>query len=167
MRPTREYRTSSRETYKKWKKENKPLSKNVDYATFLSIIETFNIALVTHMADTGEIVRLPYGIGLIGFYKRKGVSKRKDGKILRKVDFLKTNETGEQTFFEKYYTSAINITLKWRWEKSKLKHSKMFKFIFSRFADRIIPTELKITNTKEVDKYQPYKETKALTNFFK
>lgn len=78
MRPNRDFRSASKEQYKKFIEENPNIQ--IDFKTFENIIRKWNTAVVNYIIETGDSIKLPYGFGTISVVKYK----RRNFKINKK-----------------------------------------------------------------------------------
>lgn len=152
MRTKKEYRTTSRETYSIFCKEYPDVK--ISFQLFRKLIETFNNMIVKHVLDTGDSIKLPYGLGAVAinkYQRNRHVLINGEKKIHLKIDFKATKEEGKTIYHLNECTDGNNYSWKWFERSSRIRCSHLWKFRACRGASRLLASYLKKFNS-------PYKE---------
>lgn len=91
--------------YKAYSKDN-----NIDYYTFKQILEEFNNAIMDHMFNKSDIIRLPYGLGSIGIVKYK---PRTFTEKSLSVDYKASAEYGKKIYHLNEHSNGYKFRLYW------------------------------------------------------
>lgn len=114
MRVPREYRTSSKQNYNRFKSENPDIK--ISYKDYVKVLSTCNKMFITKALETGDPIKLPYGFGKIAptKYKRK-TFKEIDGKkiVNLSVDWKKSREEGFKVYNMNFHSDGY--AFKWKW----------------------------------------------------
>lgn len=157
-RPSIDYRTASKEAYTKFT-ENNP-SVTLSFEDYKRIIYTYNNLLVTHMLETGEMVKMPYGLGeiVVNKYKPKRYKKTKDGEeyINLAIDWVETKKQGKHVYLLNHHTEGYKFYWMWNWWKSRIKLAFIWKLEMARVHSRALTAYLKKPNSKYKDIYRQY-----------
>lgn len=161
-RPKIDYRTASKESYEAFINNNP--SVNLSFEEYKKVIYTFNSLLVTHLLETGDKVKLPFGLGelVINKYKPKKYVTNKDGKerVNLPINWLETKKAGKYVYHLNAHTDGYKYYWMWNWWKSRIKFAFMWKFEMARVNSRLLKTYLKKTNSKYKDLYKEYPRNK-------
>lgn len=140
MRVKREYRTSSEESYKSFRKAN-PLIK-VKFTDWKNIIYLFNESFKEHILETGEKIKLPFGFGEFSINKKKRARIRiaDDGKeyINLPIDWPKTIEKGKRIYNFNYHTEGYFFGWIWFRDTARFKFPKLWQFKPCRSTSRLL-----------------------------
>lgn len=145
MRAKYDWRSASRDNYKDFCKKHPDL--NVSKDEWLKVIYEFNMMIVEHMLETGEKVKLPFGIGEFAINKRKKKKvKMLNGKefIDLPVDWKKTREKGKIIYNFNFHTEGFSFKWKWFKNSARFKYSDLFYFKASRVNSRLLTHYLTI-----------------------
>lgn len=161
MRYKVDFATGGRESYKQFKKDYPTIQ--VEYKQFKEIICTWNLAFANHILDTGEIIKLPYGIGPIGITRfkpnRYRISKVTGEKILNlPIDWLETKKEGRYIYHLNEHTDGDKFVWSWFLNQSYIKLSEVWSLEFHRDLSRKLAKMCKEKDPK-IDNY-PYSKIK-------
>ena len=156
-RPVIEYRSISREAYKRFKKEHPKVK--ISYETFKKIIKVSNGLIVDHILDTGEKFRLPHGFGDISIHKwrpKKYVNHNGVQRINLPVDWPKSRLLGKKTYHLNSHTDGYRYKWKWFQRTSRLETSKCMVFKPNRLISRRLASYLKNPNSTYAQTYRSW-----------
>lgn len=151
MRTKIDWRSSSKDNYNKFCKNNPSIK--LTYDEWRNILYTFNESYKEYILETGHKAKLPFGFGefSINKKKRRKLKNNIDGKefVNLPIDWQKTKEKGKVIYNFNYHTEGFFFG--WMWFKStaRFKNSDLWYFKPSRLTSRLLSHYLK-TN----DKYQ-------------
>ena len=158
MRTKIDWRSSSKDNYNKFCKNNPSIK--LTYDEWRNILYTFNESYKEYILETGHKAKLPYGFGefSINKKKRRRLKNNIDGKefVNLPIDWQKTKEKGKVIYNFNYHTEGYFFG--WMWFKStaRFKNSDLWYFKPSRLTSRLLSHYLKTS-----DKYQNiYREWK-------
>lgn len=161
-RPLVEYRTASKATYTKFCEDNPAVTLSFEH--FKEIIYTYNSLIVTHMLETGEKVKLSYGLGelVVNKYKPKRYRLNEEGKevVNLPIDWVETKKMGKYVYLLNAHTEGYKYYWMWNWWKTRIKHSYIWKFEMARCNSRLLKTYLRKPNSKYKDIYKEYPRKK-------
>jgi hypothetical protein len=156
-RPRRDWRSTSRETYKLYKAKT---GSTISYQKFAKVLKTWNCKLMDYVIDTGELVKLPHGIGPITINKRKRDTFRldKDGNKVYNyaIDFKKSKEAGKRIYHLNYHTEGYSFSWSWFPGLSYIKCSSIWSFKASRRYARKLAHILLDPASNKKDIYQTW-----------
>lgn len=143
-RPTVQYRTASKENYKRFCIEYPEI--RLSYKEWKDILYTYSEIYTDEVIETGNKVKFPLGFGNFAISKRKQKrTKEWNGKtyINLPVDWKKSKELGKKTYIMNYHTDGYRY--KWQWFKdSAYFHlSDLYVFQPSREVSRKLARILK------------------------
>ena len=151
MRTKIDWRSSSKDNYNKFCKNNPSIK--LTYDEWRNILYTFNESYKEYILETGHKAKLPYGFGefSINKKKRRRLKNNIDGKefVNLPIDWQKTKEKGKVIYNFNYHTEGYFFG--WMWFKStaRFKNSDLWYFKPSRLTSRLLSHYLKTS-----DKYQ-------------
>lgn len=162
-RPNIQYRTTSAEAFRDFKREHPRIS--ITYEQFCIIIRTCNTMIVEHVLDTGEKFRLPHGFGDITIHKWKPKRWRNkpDGTQVNNlpIDWKKTKEAGKHIYHLNYHTGGYKFRWMWFKRKAKFKHKDVFIFKPNRVPSRKLAQYLKLPNSPYPQIYRNWEKNNA------
>ena len=154
-RPHIEFRTASKENYKNFCEQHPSIS--ISFKDFIKIIKTYNQNLINHLIETGDKVKLPYGIGDLRIVKYKPIKTKitKSGKELPNytIDWIETKKAGKYIYYLNDHTEGYKYLFMWKWASSRLKHAEIWSFKASRIHSRRLGALLKKPNSHYRDVY--------------
>lgn len=153
MRPKRDFRTGSKENYKKYK-ERYPKSE-ITFSDYKKLLKAYNSLILTHILDTGDTVKIPWGFGdvtILRYKKDIQIKTSKDGDKFYTycIDWKRTKEKGKYVYHTNLHTGGYNYYWRWENEFSKLPYKKIWSFRVMRDFKRELTRRL----TKEVSTYK-------------
>jgi len=162
-RPKLEFRTASRENYKLFCKSNKDVK--ISFEEYKKILYTYNELIIKHILDTGDKIKLPFGLGCITInkYKKK---KRKINKttgeeiIALSVDYKRSKEEGVRVYHLNYHTDGYNYYWAWLYKDARIKCSFIWKFEIARIPSRLLASYLKTPSSIYKDIYKEWVKRK-------
>lgn len=162
-RPVREFRTASKENYEKFLKLHPKIK--LTFKDYKKILYTLNSMLYMHCLETGDRVKVPYGMGDLGIskYKRKKF-KTIDGieYVNLPVDWQESKKQGKKIYLLNHHTDGYSYY--WRWNPRTFEYSRVSKikdfFIWTlemaRVPSRLVNTYIRKPNSKYKDIYKIY-----------
>lgn len=158
MRVVVDWRSTSKENYRKFCKKNPSIK--ISFDEWQSIIYAFNELYKTYILETGEKARFPAGFGdfAINKKKRKKIVTDPTGKehINLAIDWKKTKEKGRKIFNFNYHTEGYSFRWLWFKETTRLKDIDLWWFKPTRITSRLLTHYLKIDN-KYQHRYRQWK----------
>ena len=149
-RPLNEWRLASKETYRTFcsKFPNYKLS----FEKYKKIIYKYNTLLASHILETGDKIKLPYGLGnlTIGKYKPAKFKATKDGRQILNlpIDWAETKKQGKKIYHMNYHTDGYKFHWLWRWQEARIKCSYIWTFKINRVHSRMLKNYLKKPNSE-------------------
>jgi hypothetical protein len=126
-RPLIEKRVNSKESFKKFKKENPQI--NIEYSLFTNILQSCGKLHSEHTLN-GNLLKLPNRMGEICIISKNLVIKNFDGKIVLPIDWKKTKELGKLVY---HLNSTTDSYFQVKWYNYKAtKGYNFWKFIPNR-----------------------------------
>lgn len=157
-RPKVGYRTASKESYSKFCENNPTVA--LSFEEYKDVIYTYNGLLVERMLETGEQIKLPYGLGeiVVNKYKPKRYLKDKEGneKVNLSINWQETKKQGKYIYFLNHHTEGYKYYWMWNWWKSRIKLAFIWKFEMARVHSRMLNEYLKKPNSIYKDLYKEY-----------
>lgn len=154
MRTKVEYRTASRESYDRFISTHPDV--NITYEKFKQIIYTFSYYLRDHILETGEMIKLPFGMGELSINKRKTRRVNKYNKIILPIDWVATKKNGFKTYNFNDHTEGYKFRWIWFRGKARFGYALMWVFKPSRTTSRLLAKYLKQPNSKYQFLYREY-----------
>lgn len=158
MRVKVDWRSSSRENYNNFCKNNSSIK--VSFDQWKNIVYTFNELFKNYILETGERAKLPAGFGEFSINKKKRRKvKGVDGKefVNLPVDWKKTKEKGKIIYNFNYHTEGYFFGWVWFKETARLKNVDLWYFKPSRITSRLLSHYLK-TDEKYQHIYREWKK---------
>lgn len=156
MRISVEYRSNSKEVYKKFCLKYPEVK--ITFDKWIEVLKTFNHSFRDYVLETGDRAKLPWGFGDFAISKKK-VKREKtapDGKVYINlpIDWQKTKETGKRVYQFNSHTDGYRC--KWFWFNSEARFfaSDIWVFKPSRESSRKIAEYLKKQSTNYLDLYK-------------
>ena len=160
-RPNRDYRSASKEQYESFVK-NYPEIK-ITYSLYKEIITKWNASLAQHILDTGNKVKIPFGIGplTITKYKPRLKFKEIDGVRYpnRAIDWAATKKEGKTIYHLNTNTDGMKYYWCWFPAQSYIKCSHIWKFEMARTHSRQLAKYLKNPKDNRKDNYKQWLTT--------
>jgi len=143
MRPKVDYRTTSKDNYEKFCLENSNIE--ISFKQWKDILEKFSENIIDYILETGEKIKLPYGLGDLSINKKKPKrTKYFQGKeyINFAIDWKKTRELGKYVYHMNYHSDGF--TYSWIWFKANCRfyQSELWWFRACRKASRSIKPQV-------------------------
>lgn len=158
-RPSRDFRSSSKENFEVFCKERPEVK--IDYATFKKIIYTWNNMYVKHMLDTGDRLKLAYGLGplAVTMYKPKRYKKNKEGKeiIGLPINWKETKKEGRYIYHLNYQTDGYKYYWYWNPHESYIRNAVIWKLEMARVHSRALSSILQNPNDLRKHTYKQWK----------
>lgn len=164
-RPTFDYRTTSIEGWKKFKKDYPKLAKKLGKTRWIKIIRDLNFSHFLYMIETGNFVRFPYGLNMIGITKFKKKLRFFTDKNGNKhpslpIDWKRSKEEGKLIHHINYHTDGHIMGLFWNQSNSRFPFNKYYKIDGVRKVNRHLAQYLlSSSDPNKIDKFinDPYK----------
>lgn len=158
MRPKRDWRSASKTQYKEFCKEYSHIK--ISYETFKTIIEKWNMAFANHILETGDLLKMPYGVGplTITKYKNKKGYNVVDGVKYpaKPIDWKASKEYGKIIYHMNYATDGFRYYWAWFPKQSYIKSAHTWKFEMARVHSRLLASYLKNPNDTHKDLYKQW-----------
>jgi hypothetical protein len=153
-----EYRSGSTETYKRFCAANPDV--HLSKEQWSKIIYTYNYIVRDYILDSGDISKVPFGIGLFTISKKK-IKKHKVDPWNREwvnlpIDWKKTKEEGKYVYLFNNHSDGYRY--KWRWfnKTARFYMSAIWNFIPSRDTSRKLAQYLKKPGSVYSEIYQEW-----------
>lgn len=157
-RPKFEYRTISKETYNSFCKLNPSVA--ISYEDYKKVIHTYNSLFIEHMLETGERIKMPYGLGTIGISKFKPAKVKVDAAGVERpglgIDWKQTKLQGKYVYHLNSHTDGYKFYWRWDCKVSRIKCYIIWKFEMCRVNSRLLKCYLKLQDSKYKDIYREY-----------
>lgn len=157
MRPYRDYRTASKESYKKFCAEFPEV--DIDFGTYKTIITEYNKSIADHILETGETVLLPWGIGpitIIKYKKTQKVIQNEEGRerYNYSINWKETKKAGKYVYHLNLHTSGFSYRWFWSPKVSNIRLPHTWEFLPAREHKRRLAAILKEPGFKFKDVYR-------------
>lgn len=151
-----EWRSASKECYRVFCETHPEIK--ISYRSWADIIYAFNYAFRDYILETGDRLKMPWGMGEFSILKKKKPARKtlEDGREVIKlpVDWAKTKLKGKRVFHFNLHTDGLSFKWKWFVKTARFKHSDVWFFIPSRISSRLIKHYLTIEDQQY--KYQEW-----------
>lgn len=161
MRTKKEYRTSSRENYDRFIKENKVSVSELPYKKYLKNIELSNWMFIEYALVTGNKINLPYGFGSLAVNKKKlNRFKEYNGKkyVNLRTDWAKTKKLGKKVYHTNEHSDGFNYRWAWFPEDAKIHLSNTYVFKPCRYSSRAINQYIRKPGSSFKEMYLEWKK---------
>lgn len=159
MRVKKEYRTSSRENYDRFMKENNLTEKDLSYPKYRKNIEICNWMFIEYGLATGKRITFPFGFGDIAVNRRM-LKRYKEylGKkyVNLRIDWFKTKKEGKKIYHTNEHTDGYNFKWQWFSERAKMHLAELYVFKPCRYASRAINKYIRKPNSEYKDMYMEW-----------
>ena len=160
MRPKTDYRSTSKKTYLAFKERYPGV--DISFADYKNILFLFNGQLVEHILQTGEKLKLPFGLGEISVAKYKPLRQKtftgKNGATTTipglPINWQKTRQQGKIIYHLNSHTDGHKYRWKWFRTKARFAGSSCFSFRPNRSTSRRLAYYLK----NDPQSYQTYRQ---------
>jgi hypothetical protein len=148
MRVKVDYRTGGKEAYKSFCKKHPEIKLSCN--EWVQIVYGFNEDFRNYILETGDVAKLPYGVGPFFINKKKRKTKKvtPDGRefINLPIDWVKTREKGKHIYLMNYHTEGYFFG--WCWDKkaARFRFSSLWRFKPSRVSSRMLAHYIKTDN---------------------
>lgn len=161
MRVPVEYRSASVECYRDFCKQNPQI--RITAQQYFSVIRTYNNMFRDYILETGEKVKMPWGIGYFSINKKKtrkyGTNKNTGERVLAlPIDWKKTRAAGKRIFNFNYHTDGYKFRWLWFNDSAYFLKSDIWNFKASRESSRSLADYL--LRKKDVNYADIYQEWK-------
>lgn len=139
MRSKVEYRSASREVFKRFK-ESYPEVK-ISYTKWCDVIYTFNYGFRDYILETGKQAPFPYGFGRFAIAKFKPKrTKLIEGveMIGLPVDWKKTKAYGKKIYHMNFNTEGFKFRWLWFRKSARFEKYNIWNFKPSRVTSRLL-----------------------------
>lgn len=138
------YRSASKEAYNNFCTSHPEVS--LTYLQWKQIIYTYNYAFRDYILETGERVKLPWGLGSFTISKRKtkrSVIFKGEEKMILPINWPKSIELGKRVYILNTHTDGYRY--KWTWFPNDARIYQAFIWVFkpSRITSRKLAEYLK------------------------
>jgi nucleoid DNA-binding protein len=150
-----EWRSASKDNYIDFCSKNPNIV--LTFNEWRNIVYSFNEEYKQYILETGEKVKLPFGLGEFSIIKKKRKRiKDVDGKefVNLPIDWQKTKQKGKVIYNFNYHTEGFFFGWQWFKKITSFRHSNLWYFKPSRITSRLLSHYIKAD-----DKYKDlYKE---------
>lgn len=164
-RPSRDFRSASRDNYNNFCLKHPEL--NIDYATFKKIIYTWNGMFVKQILETGNRIKIPYGLGPITISKYKqrrsrltASGKEMSSNIINGINWIETKKEGKYIYYLNHHTDGFRYFFYWSPYESYIKIPSIWKLEMARDHSRTLAAYLNKPNDYHKDLYKQWKLTR-------
>lgn len=161
MRVKVEYRTSSKEVYKRFCQAYPDIK--LSFKDWKKIIYTFNELYRDYILESGARVKMPNGFGYFAITKKK-LKRFKNFKdpegnnyINLPIDWAKTKKAGKRIYHTNPHTDGWKGSWMWFRDDARFYLSDIWNFVASRKSSRLLGKFLKIPNSPYLQKYKNWK----------
>jgi hypothetical protein len=162
MRISHGFRTASKESYNKFC--IKYPEYDITFEQFKKVLYHYNNLLAVHMMETGDLVKLPFGLGklVINKYKPNKTRLNTDGDPVDNltIDWKQTKEAGKYIYNFNNHTDGYKYYWMWNHWTSHIKCSFVWKLEMARVHSRVLAALIKKSNSKYKNLYKQYSKYK-------
>lgn len=156
-RPKSEFRTASKENYKRFKAENPSI--DISFKEYDALLRSINLEYSIRILETGNVVKLPYGLGGLSINKKKGKKIYSDGNgdhICLPVNWKETLKEKKVIYHFNEHTDGFHC--KWYWIKSmsKIKYKEIWSFRICKKNSQLLTAYCFNTEKKYYLKYHEF-----------
>lgn len=161
-RPKIEWRSASRDNYTAFCKLHPKVK--ITYKQFCSIIYKWNELFMNNLLDTGDRVKLPYGLGplCVTKYRQTKYKKNKEGieKISLAINWVETKKLGKRVYITNFHTEGYKFYWAWVHREARFKCSFAWRFKAARVHSRKLASYLKDSTNKHTNLYKQWVDYK-------
>lgn len=149
-RPVRGFRSTSKDTYEVFCEKNKDIT--ITYKQYKQIILTWNDFFMKHLLETGDKLKLPFGLGPVAINKcRRAKYKFGTKELNLSIDWKKSKEEGKRIYHMNYHSDGFSFHWAWFPKESHIKFPEIWSFRAYRKYSRMIPQFLRKPNNSFID----------------
>jgi hypothetical protein len=158
MRVATEYRTASADTYKRFCTTYPDI--HLSFKEWKKIIYTYNYVVRDYILESGDMAKIPFGIGLFAISKKK-VKKHKIDRWGREwinlpIDWQKTRELGYHVYNFNNHSDGYRYKWKWFVKSARFQMSSIWNFKPYRDSSRKLAQYLKREGSKYSEIYKEW-----------
>lgn len=150
------YSTTSRATYKLFRKDNPNM--NISYDKFRKILYAFSYGIRDGVIETGDKISIPFGMGELSINKKKTRRLNKFNKIILPVDWVETKKHGRRIYNFNEHTEGYKFKWMWFRQRTRFPVSQLWMFKPSRKTSRKLAECLKEPNSQYQYIYREWKK---------
>lgn len=150
-----EFRSNGKEVYDDFCQKNPSI--RINFKEWERIILTFNGMFRDYILETGEVAKLPWGVGMFTISKKKPKKKKvyEDKEYMNMpIDWQKTRKAGKYIYNFNAHTDGYRCRWYWFNDKSRFENSDVWWFKPCRRASRNINEYLK--RPQQIDLYKQW-----------
>ena len=161
MRVSVEYRSASKETYKRFCEAYPEIK--LTYAEWQKVIYTFNELFREYMLESGAKLKMPNGFGPFAVSKKKLKTfknfKDPEGNpyVNLPIDWAKTKKAGKRIYHTNAHTDGFKFSWYWFNKEARFYMSEIWNFVATRKTSRIIAAYVKKPNSIHAQTYKVWK----------
>lgn len=163
-RPKCEFRSASKETYTRFLQENPNIE--ITYKQYDECIREINNQYVLYCLETGNPIKLPYGLGVLAINKKKGkrIFTDKDDKkhICLPINWEETNKIGKKVYHLNEHTDGYHCTWYWIKSLSRLKMVAIWSFKIAKLNSQLLKDYCFNSEKKYYLRYHEYNLRKGI-----
>ena len=152
------YRTTSKEAYNKFCAAHPDVKLSFD--KWKEIIYTYNYFFRDYLLETGDRVKLPWGLGSFSINKKKmkkTVILDGEEKIIMPVDWVKSKKAGKRIYYLNSHTDGYRYKWLWFMEDARIYQPGIWVFKPSRTSSRKLAEYIKKPNANYFQIYKQWK----------
>jgi len=134
----------------------------ISFNDFRRIIYTANQKIVDYLLETGEIIKMPFGLGTLIINKYKPVKERLTaaGNIVSNysIDWKETNAQGKYVYHLNPHTEGYKYYFMWDWHIARIKCAFIWKFEMCRMHSRKLTAMLQERGAEYKNIYKEIKK---------
>lgn len=155
MRLKTDYRSVSRNVYNKFCSTYPDIK--ISFEKWKEIVYAFNYELRDYILNSGEKVRLPWGVGPVAINKKKSKKiKEFNGKqyVNLPVNWKRTKEVGKTIYYTNSHTDGHRCKWMWFSKEAKFASSEIWNFRAYRKSSRKLKDLLFKPNSQHAQIYK-------------
>lgn len=157
-----EYRSASIQCYKEFCAKHPDIK--ITSKQYCDIIRTYNIMFRDYILETGEKVKMPWGIGYFSVNKKKtrkwGFNKKTGERVIAlPIDWVKSKAAGKHIYNFNYHTEGYKFRWVWFNKTAYFLKSDIWNFKASRDSSRALAD--KLLRSKSINYMDIYNEWKT------
>lgn len=158
MRVAVAYRTSSKEAYKKFCSAHPEVK--LDFEKWKEIIYSYNYLFRDYLLETGDRVKLPWGLGSFSINKkkvRKTIIKDDKELVVMPVDWQKSRKAGKKIYHLNSHTDGYRYKWLWFAGDARIYQCSIWVFKPSRITSRKLAQYIKKPGANYFQIYKQWK----------
>lgn len=163
-RPKLEFRSASKESYKQFLKEAPEFK--ITFKQYQEGIREINHQYIIYCLESGNPVKLPYGLGVLAVNRKKGkkIFKDQDGNkhICLAVNWAETKKEGKKIYHLNEHSDGYHCNWYWIKSLSKIRIKEIWSFKIAKINSQLLKTYCFDPDIKYYLKYHEYNLKKRI-----